>query len=172
MTKPSLRRNGRPVTGSAHLRVLLDLPSRIETWPVRIDVPAAQCRMAGEAVLLDVTPDACLQALAGGLAMPGAEENVEVVVSSPQLAASTHESRRRMTRGTETGGVVAVAAVGLTAVCRGRMARQEPARMVARRSRGVRAVTLQAVRSGVTARAGGGGGRRRGGVTLRVVRPV
>ena len=65
------------------MRVLLDLPSRIEPGSVRIDVPAGQRRMAGEAVLLDVTPDACLQALAGGLAVPGAEED----------AASTHESR-------------------------------------------------------------------------------
>ena len=41
--------------------------------------------------------------------------------------------------------------------------------MVARRSRGVRAVTLQAVRSGVTARAGGGGGRRRGAAIFCVI---
>src|SRR5690348_18469300 len=76
MRFPSLRRDRVPVTGAAHLRVLLPQALGVEPRAVGIDAPGAQRRMAREAVVFHVTPDAGLETLAGGLPVTGAEEAV------------------------------------------------------------------------------------------------
>src|SRR5690348_18274709 len=55
MRFPSLRRDRVPVTGAAHLRVLLPQALGVEPRAVGIDSPGAQRRMAREAVVFHVT---------------------------------------------------------------------------------------------------------------------
>jgi len=77
------------VTGRAHLRVLLLQGVRVKARTVRVDVPSAEGRMARQAVLFDVAPDARLEALARRLAVAGDEETVEIMITRPELTPST-----------------------------------------------------------------------------------
>ena len=71
------------MTRGAHLGILLYQACRVESRTVGIEVTAAERRVAGEAVALDVTADTRLEALPGRPAMPRDEELVGVMVAVP-----------------------------------------------------------------------------------------
>ena len=58
-----------PVTRQAHLRIFSCQALGIEIWPVRVEPPTANRRMAGEAVPFGVTRHARFEILASGLTM-------------------------------------------------------------------------------------------------------
>src|ERR1041385_3992618 len=129
---------------------------------MRVEAASAERRMARQAVLFDVAPDAGLEALARGLPVTGDEEIVEVVIARPQRTSRRNQSRRG----------VAGAAVGLARVRGGGMARQEAGRMVASGPGSIGSVALETIGAGVTSSAGGRHRLGCGCVPLRVLRAV
>src|ERR1041385_7313480 len=139
---------------------------------MRVDAASAERRMARQAVLFDVAPDAGLEALARGLPVTGDEEIVEVVIARPQRTSRRNQSRRGVAGGAEARRVVTVAAVGLARVRGGGMARQEAGRMVASGPGSIGSVALETIGAGVTSSAGGRHRLGCGCVPLRVLRAV
>jgi len=172
MPRRSPRRDRRSVTGRAHLRVLLFQAVGVEVRTMRVDAPSAERRMARQAVLFDVTPDAGLEALARGLPVTRDKEIVEVVIPWSQWASLRNQSRGGVAGGAEARRVVAVAAAGLARVRGSGMARQEAGRMVASGAGGIGSVALEAIGAGVASSARGRHRGRPGGVSLGVVPPV
>jgi len=105
-------------------------------------MPSAEGRMARQAVLFDVAPDARLEALACCLSVTGDEEIIEIVIAGPQRTAVRDQAGRGVTRRAEARRVVSIAAPGLAGVGRRGMARQEAGWMVARCTGGIGPVAL------------------------------
>ena len=148
----------------AHLRILAREPGGVETRAVRVYVPAADRRVAGEAVALGVAADAGLEALARRPTMPRDEELVRVVIAVAQRPLR-RETGPRVTASAELPGVVAVAAGGLARVRRRRVTRQEAGWVIPGRAGGVGPVALEAVVAYVATGARGWDSIRGGGVT-------
>jgi len=161
------------VTGGAHRWVLAAQRSRIEAGTVRVESPAADSRVAGQAVALGMAGDAALQILACRLTVIEQEGLLGVVIAPVSKPGGRDEAGVQVAVGAELPLVVAVAAGALTAVGRRRVSGEEAHWVVARcRGSRVRPVAGQTGWTGVAGAATLGTGRGRLGVHLGKVEPV
>src|SRR5690348_996411 len=137
----------------ADLGILLDHTRRVEAGTMRIESPPPQRRVARQAVPLDVTAGAGLQALPGNDAVPRDEDPRRVMVTLSQSRRG-YQPRALVARHAELSGVVTGVARRFARVGGSRVATQETGRMIHPGAGGVGAVALDAVAPAVTARAG------------------
>ena len=126
---------------------------------MRIEPPAAQCGVTGQAVALGMAADARFESLARRLPMAHHEESPGVVIARTQhTPPRRRQSRPRVTARTERAHVVAIAAGRFARIRGSGVTRDESVRVIAGAARaGVRPVTVQAVGAHVAA-----GAARRG----------
>ena len=118
--------------------------------------------MTGETIPLGMAGNAAFQVLAGSLAVIQEEELFGVVIAAAERGAGRHAGLQ-VTVGAELSGIVAIGAASFAGVSRGRMAGEEPRRVVSGSGvRRVRPMTVQTLRPDMAAIAalGSGSGRR------------
>jgi hypothetical protein len=112
---------------------------------MRIEPPATNSGVAGQAVALGVAGHAALQALPSGLTVAQKEEFFGIVIAGLQLSASA-QTGLHVTVGAELPSVVAVAAAGFPGVRRSRVAGKEAGGVIARSGiGGIRPVAVEAL---------------------------
>ena len=147
----SIARDGRPVAGGAHRRVLAAEGFRVEPGTVRIEPATALGRVAAETVPFRMTGHAALQVLASGLTMVQEEFRLGVMVARATQAIRRAEAGTHVAIRAELRLVVTIGAGLIPRVRGGRMGRQKSGRMVSGTDiRRIGTVTIQALGAGVT----------------------